>query len=86
MLKLGLLGKDIGYSLSPKIHADYYKLRGVDAEYRLIDTDDLAEALPVLRRMDGFNVTKPYKQAIIPYIDFLCTDAGAVNTVRVTGG
>ena len=86
MLKLGLLGHNIAYSLSPQIHGEYYKRKGIDAEYILIDTPDLASVMPRLRNMDGFNITQPYKQAVLEYIDVLHTDVSAVNTVKVVAG
>ncbi|MCL2370611.1 MAG: shikimate dehydrogenase [Firmicutes bacterium] len=86
MKKFGLLGYNITYSLSPKIHTEYYGAKGIDASYELVDTASLSSVLDRLRLMDGFNVTQPYKQEILEYIDELRTDAGAVNTVKVVNG
>lgn len=78
--KFGLLGEKLGHSFSPIIHG----LLG-NYEYSLIErrADEL-DALFADGEYDGFNVTIPYKKAVIPYMAEL-TDAakrcGSVNTV-----
>ena len=80
MGKFGLLGEKLGHSFSPIIHG----MLG-DYEYRLIErrADEL-DALFHSGEYNGFNVTIPYKKAVIPYMAEL-TDAakrcGSVNTV-----
>ncbi len=79
-MKCGLLGQTLGHSYSPQIHgllADY--------EYRLYEKEP-SELEAFLRNGDfsGLNVTMPYKQAVIPYLDELTPIAaqlGAVNTI-----
>ncbi|KAB8127286.1 shikimate dehydrogenase [Gracilibacillus oryzae] len=87
-LKLGLIGHPIGHSLSPWIHAKFIDLAGLNGEYKLYEGDH--EKLPsVIQHLknasiDGFNITVPYKQVIVDYLDELDKDAeilGAVNTV-----
>ncbi len=86
--KLGLIGHPIGHSLSPWIHHQFLDLAELDGEYKLYEGDH--QALPnVLKNLkekniDGFNVTVPYKQVIVDYLDEIDEDAeilGAVNTV-----
>ncbi|WP_058307315.1 shikimate dehydrogenase [Gracilibacillus massiliensis] len=86
--KLGLIGHPIGHSLSPWIHDQFLDLAGLEGEYKLYEGDH--QALPnVLKQLkekavDGFNVTVPYKQVIVDYLDDIDEDAkilGAVNTV-----
>ncbi len=86
--KLGLIGHPIGHSLSPWIHQQFLDLAELDGEYKLYKGDH--EALPgVLKHLkeigiDGFNVTVPYKQVIVDYLDEIDKDAEilrAVNTV-----
>lgn len=79
-MRFGLLGRTLGHSYSPRIHA----LLGTP-EYTLFEKEpqELAE---FLRSDDlgGLNVTIPYKKAVIPYLDELTPLArriGAVNTV-----
>ncbi|SFL79947.1 shikimate dehydrogenase [Gracilibacillus orientalis] len=88
MYKLGLIGHPIGHSLSPWIHQQFLDLAELDGEYKLYEGDRYA--LPgVLKHLkeigiDGFNVTVPYKQVIVDYLDEIDSDAeilSAVNTV-----
>lgn len=79
-MKCGLLGRKLGHSYSPAIHA----LLG-DYEYTLYEKEP-QELESFLRcgDWDGINVTMPYKQAVIPYLDFvtdIATELGAVNTI-----
>lgn len=87
-LSLGLIGNPIGHSLSPWIHGQFMDKLRIDGEYRLYETkkEKLGETVQLLRdsNLDGFNVTVPYKQDIISFLDELDSDAekiGAVNTV-----
>lgn len=79
-MKCGLLGRRLGHSYSPQIHAML-----ADYEYLLFEKEP--EALEgFLRQGDftGLNVTMPYKQAVIPYLDALtpiASQLGAVNTI-----
>ena len=79
-MKCGLLGRKLGHSYSPAIHA----LLG-DYEYRLFEKEP--EELEAFLRhgdWDGLNVTMPYKQAVMPYLDTLTPVAEkicAVNTI-----
>lgn len=79
-MKCGLLGRKLGHSYSPAIHA----LLG-DYEYRLYEKEP-SELEKFLRNSDwdGINVTMPYKQAVIPCLDSLtpiAQELGAVNTI-----
>jgi len=79
----GLLGKKLTHTLSPQIHA----LLG-DPNYQIWETDDLAIFMKTTA-FEGLNVTIPYKEAIIPYLDSLdgiAKTIGAVNTVGVRDG
>lgn len=79
-MKCGLLGRKLGHSYSPQIHA-----RLGDYSYELFEREP-EEIEDFLKSGDftGINVTVPYKQAVIPYLDELTPLAqklGAVNTV-----
>lgn len=94
MYQLALIGYPIQHSLSPWIHNQFLKQAQLKGEYmiREIPTDEpLTEQLNVLKSegIHGFNVTVPYKQKIIPYLDKLDHKArqiGAVNTVITIDG
>ncbi|MBZ9687802.1 shikimate dehydrogenase [Clostridium estertheticum] len=84
----GLLGNNIQYSQSPKVHNDYYRLNGLDFHYKLFDLqyNEIAYFIENLddNNIIGFNVTIPYKEHIINFLDkVVCPakDIGAVNTV-----
>lgn len=84
--QLGLLGEHIGYTFSPIVHDEIFRYIGVDAEYKVYDTpkDKLAESVEEMKKhLVGFNVTKPFKTAIIPLLDEDESGCGAVNTVSV---
>ena len=79
-MKCGLLGRKLGHSYSPQIHA----MLG-DYSYRLFEKEP-EEIGDFLKNGDftGINVTMPYKQDVIPYLDELYPIArklGAVNTI-----
>ncbi len=85
--RYGLIGHPLGHTLSPFIHKQIMKDCGIDGTYRAIDLApaDFGQMIGgLLADMDGFNVTIPYKQAIIPYLSRMDETArrfGAVNTV-----
>ena len=94
----GLIGYPLEHSLSPRIHAEFLRVCGLQGKYDLfpIPNDDHKEK--ELKRMiqrvkegelNGINVTIPYKQNVLPYLDDLCGDAkmaGAVNTIYAING
>lgn len=96
-VRIGLLGRGIGASLTPIMHEAEGRRLGLDYRYDLIDFDrlgldnaDLGAMLEAVRRhgFGGVNVTYPFKQAIIPLLDDLSGEAsaiGAVNTVVFSG-
>ncbi len=87
-----VIGNPIEHSFSPMIHNRIFKTLRQDAVYipLKIEEEHLAESIPMLRNcFEGFNVTIPHKQKIIPYLDEMDADAeryGAVNTVKVKDG
>ncbi len=87
MVKLALIGKDVSQSSSPEIHNFISARLGVEITYdkvSIAEEDFGREIKRVLREYDGFNVTIPYKLAIIPHLKKIADDAlvfGSVNTV-----
>lgn len=87
MKHYGLIGEKLGHSLSRPIHETIFRELGIDAEYRIIEIprpDFSREATALLSTLDGFNITIPYKQDIMPLIssiDPAAKEIGAVNTV-----
>ncbi len=83
MKHYGLIGKHLGHSWSADYFTRKFAAEGIDADYRLIELDALWEGVP--DNLDGYNVTIPYKQAIIPYLnslDPIAAEIGAVNVVK----
>jgi len=87
----GLLGKSIKYSISPFIHNEFYRLNNIPLDYRIFDLEEeqLDDFIKILRKNNiiGFNVTIPYKEHIIKYLDevvYPAKEIGAINTVLVT--
>ena len=87
MRHYALIGEKLGHSLSRPIHEAIFAHAGIDADYRIIEIPRerfREEAERLLDTLDGFNVTIPYKQDIMPLltgIDPLAQSIGAVNTV-----
>lgn len=82
-----VIGHPIGHTMSPFIHKRLFDLAGIDAAYTALDI--APEALErayesTLKGLDGYNITIPHKQAIIPFLDEIDDKAkmyGSVNTV-----
>lgn len=85
----GLVGYPVQHSFSPALHNAAFKALKINAKYRLfpLKEDELGFFLKDLRKNNifGLNVTIPYKEKIIPFLDSLSKEAnliGAVNTVK----
>ena len=83
----------IGFPLSHSFSADIFKQKFTtddinDADYRLFPMDSLSELPELIKQktdLQGFNITIPYKVAILPYLNFIskvATEVGAVNCVK----
>lgn len=91
-IKAGVIGHPIQQSKSPIIHNYWIKKYGLDGSYDKIDIapDDLKVEVQKLVDAEyaGFNVTVPYKQAIMALcheVDEMAREIGAVNTVKIIG-
>lgn len=85
--KFAVIGHPIGHTMSPFIHKRLFELSGIDGDYGIYDIapEELASKYSELRNLDGYNITIPYKPAIIPFLDKLDKKAqlyGSVNTVK----
>ena len=86
--KFGIIGNPIKHSLSPTLHNYWFKKYEIDADYSIIDVEEngLPGVIDMVRNKDlfGINITLPFKQKIVPYLDILVNDAqitSSVNTV-----
>lgn len=88
-----LLGDPVSHSISQWSHNLFFELFSLSALYLKCKTtpQELKEFLPLARDLgfQGFSITHPLKEAIIPYLDDLDSEAraiGAVNTLRLERG
>ena len=85
----GLIGHPLGHSFSKAFFSEKFEREAIDACYDLFDLESINDFPQLLSKhpdLCGFNVTIPYKEAIMPYMDVLDPEAeavGAVNTVKV---
>lgn len=82
----GLLGYPLGHSFSAKYFAEKFAKEGIDATYKNFEFAEVADAVAYLLQQDdlqGFNVTIPHKQAIMPYLNGLSAEAEAIGAVNV---
>lgn len=89
MKRYALIGRNIQYSYSPLVHQEIALSAGIHIEYSIMSIEPMAfiGAVDRLRSgYDGFNITKPYKTDILPYLSKNYSVTGAVNTVCVSSG
>ena len=91
--RLGIIGYPIDHSISPIFQQAALDYIGIDAIYEKweVTPEKVGDFVNQLRAPDslGINVTLPYKQAVIPFLDEVdewATSAGAVNTIVNQGG
>ena len=88
--RYGLVGKHIAYSFSQGYFSSKFKMLGLaDCSYENFDLSDISEFKALLSKanLKGLNVTIPYKEAVLPFLDKLDDKAesiGAVNTIAFT--
>lgn len=88
---VGLIGANIGKSLSPALHEDAFEAAGIRGHYHLLELSAGRSLLGLLNaaRITGFlgvNITFPCKEAVLPLLDAVSAEAqeiGAVNTVTI---
>ena len=91
MRQLGLIGRTLGHSFSAKYFAEKFEREGLSEKfsYKLFELPEIGDVEGLIAEnpnLIGFNVTIPYKEQIIPYLDDLSAEArniGAVNCVKI---
>ena len=92
MKRYGLIGHPLKHSRSRELFTEKFEYEGLDCRYQNFDLKTIEELSEVLERypdLCGFNVTIPYKEAIIPLldeVDSIAKEVGAVNVVRIEDG
>ena len=90
MDKYGLIGFPLGHSFSKNFFNEKFENENIDAEsinFEIPNIEGLVEILDVNPELRGLNVTIPYKEKVISYLDYISPEAraiGAVNVIRVT--
>lgn len=90
MDKYGLIGYPLGHSFSISYFNQKFADESIDAVYENFEIptiDSLPEVLDSNPNLKGLNVTIPYKEKVIPFLDTISPEAraiGAVNVIRVT--
>lgn len=89
-MKFALIGKTLGHSFSKHFFTEHFAKKAIEATYENIELADISEVRNILiQNFNGFNVTIPYKESIIPFLDDLSPEAkviGAVNTIAIRNG
>ena len=89
MDKYGIIGHPLGHSFSKNYFNEKFHDEGIDAEYINFDIQNignLPEVLATNPELKGLNVTIPYKEKVLSYLDYISVEAraiGAVNVIRV---
>ncbi|MCD8309752.1 MAG: shikimate dehydrogenase, partial [Prevotellaceae bacterium] len=89
MQKYGLIGYPLKHSFSITYFNEKFKAEGIDAEYVNFEIPEIGDFMEVVEEnpnLCGLNVTIPYKEQVIPFLDELDKDAakiGAVNVIKL---
>lgn len=85
MKRYGIIGNPLGHSYSEQYFTDLFARESIDAIYAPYTLSEIREVEVLLGALEGFNVTYPYKEAILPYLtgmDAVAEKIGAVNVVH----
>ncbi len=90
MEKYGLIGYPLEHSFSRSYFNEKFSAEGIDAEYLNFEIPHIKDFLGIIEsnpELKGLNVTIPYKEQVIPYLDSIDPAAaaiGAVNVITIT--
>lgn len=88
LLKYGLIGRSLKHTFSPKYFAKKFARENISADYQAYELEEAGRLLELFDQgLIGINVTIPYKESVIPFLDDLSLEAaeiGAVNTIKKT--
>ena len=86
MKKYCVIGNPIDHSLSPKLHNFWLRKNKIDAIYekKLISEKEIPKLIESIRKteINGANVTVPFKNSVIPFLDNLSSEAKKTNSVN----
>lgn len=82
----GLIGNPISHSKSPSFFNNLFSMYGLPHKYKLFPIDNIENIKEIIennKSLVGLNVTSPFKELVIPYVDKLSKEAREVNAVNV---
>ena len=86
MKKYLVVGNPIEHSLSPKLHNYWFEKNNIDANYdrKKIDKSEIQKIISEIRedKLDGINVTVPFKSDVIPFLDTLSKESQITQSVN----
>ena len=86
MKKYLVIGNPIDHSLSPKLHNYWIKKNNLNASYekKLISENDIGNIISKIKseEITGINVTVPFKNKVVEYMDVLTKEANETNSVN----
>ena len=85
MLKhYGLIGKTLGHSFSAAFFKDYFEKNNITATYSNFELNDIEDIQTIFsQNLSGLNVTFPYKESVLPFLDRLDESAAQIGAVNV---
>lgn len=89
MKTFGLIGQTLSHSFSKKYFSEKFQKENIVAQYNNYELQSIKEFTNLIKEntLSGLNVTIPYKESIIPFLDELVDEGkqiGAVNTIKFT--
>ena len=86
MKKYLVIGNPIEHSLSPKLHNYWFEKNNIDANYdkKKIEKNEIQEIISEIKdnKLDGLNVTVPFKSDVIPFLDILSEESKITQSVN----
>ena len=86
MKKFCVIGNPIDHSLSPKLHNFWFKKNRIEAIYekKFLEEKEIPKLIDSIRNSEisGANVTVPFKNSVIPFLDDLSSEAKKTNSVN----
>ena len=87
MKNFAVIGSPIKHSLSPYLHNYVYNSANINAKYakKEVSINELSNVIELIRsgNLDGINITIPYKEVILEYLDEVCPQANLIGSVNV---
>ena len=90
MRKFGLIGYPLEHSFSPSYFSEKFKKNNIDATYQLFPLKNIEEFPQLFNynpELEGLNVTIPYKETVLTYLDEVSESAkefNAVNSIKIS--